>query len=133
MCQSCVSIHNFFYNVPPNKRSPQPQDKVGNQVVRLGNLNVPPPVPPPGAVELGAGRGVRPPTPQPSIISQGAASCQVFLEKYFFFFFFFYYIPPFIISHFGGVCQVFFKNFFKKIFHFSIDFCFLIWYNYYRN
>lgn len=78
------------------------------------------------------GRGVAPPTPQPSIISQGAASCQVFLEKYFFFFFF-YYIPPFIISRFGGVCQVFFKNFFKKIFHFSIDFWNEVWYNYYRN
>ena len=49
-----------------------------------------------------------------------------------FFFIFFIYISPFIISYFGSVCQVFFKNFFKKIFHFSIDFWFRKWYNYYR-
>ena len=121
----------FFFAVPPNKRSPQPQDKVGNQVVRLGNLNPPPPVPVPGAVELGAGWGVRPPNPPTFYYITRSCVLSSLFRKIFFFFF--YYIPPFIISHSGSVCQVFFKKFLKKIFHFSIDFCFLIWYNYYRN
>jgi hypothetical protein len=129
MCQSCVSIHNFFYSVPPNKRSPQPQDKVGNQVVRLGILKGA--TSGPGSRSCGAGSwagGTPPPTPQPSIISQGAASCQVFLEKYFFFFFFFFFffiIFPLLLYHvLVAFVKYFSKTFLKKFFIFLLTFAF---------
>ena len=93
----------------------------GNQPIR----------PPPKELGAGAARGAGPPNPPSFYYTiRSCVLSSVFTKK--FFFIFFIYISPFIISYFGSVCQVFFKNFFKKIFHFSIDFWFRKWYNYYR-
>ena len=109
--------------------------EVPSQVVRLGSSGTATSAS--GSRSCGAGSwasslGARPPNP-PTFYYITRSCVLSSLFRKIFFFFFFYYIPPFIISRFGGVCQVFFKNFFKKIFHFFVDFCFLIWYNYYRN
>ncbi len=118
----------FFFVARPNKRSPPPK----HMVTKLEDTKiVPPPVPVPKR-SWGAGSwGGRPPNPPTFYYITKELRLSSLFKKILFFFF--KYSSPFIISRFGGVCQVFFKNFFKKIFHFSIDFCFLIWYNYYRN